>query len=382
MIHFIMIFAPHIPKKAKCDCSVQKESTITDTSKINFNKYNIRDSFYKTLKNSNFLVLKCYKLVFSAKGQTNNKGSYAMSTITFIFIILMFVFIFNDHKIINYYIEIILKQKFFESENSKKKKSKEKSKDENIKRKDKKSKSYIKSSKKKKKEESKNKDKKKSIKEKDKKNKNKNYPPKKKIPTKKSQKFQNSSDSLSVSDRKIKPNSFTHNVNIIFKNQNILLTSKKKSNEIIYRRNIKEKTTNKPYSKKTLDLPDNCKEKALNDDELNDLDYEKAIELDKRSYFQYYFSLLKKKHLILFAFIPTNDYNLTAIKISLLLLSFSLYFTINGFFFSDETMNKINEDKGEFNIFFQIPQILYSTVISLIFFFRYHKYYILQLYRL
>ena len=353
-------------KKAKCDCSVQTESTITDTSKINFNKDNFADSFYRTLKNSNFLVLKCYKLVFSAKGQTNNKGSYAMSTITFLFIILMFVFIFNDHKKINYYIEIILKQKFFESENSKKKKSKEKSKDENIKRKDKKSKSYIKSSKKKKKEESKNKDKKKGIKENDKKKKNKNYPPKKKIPTKKnSQKFQNSSDSFSVSDRKIKPNSFTHNVNIIFKNQNILFTSKKKNNEIIYQRNIKEKTTNKPYSKKTLDLPDKCKEKALNDDELNDLDYEKAIELDKRSYFQYYFSLLKKKHLILFAFIPTNDYNLTAIKISLLLLSFSLYFTINGFFFSDETMNKINEDKGEFNIFF-----------------RYHKYYILQLYLL
>ena len=352
-------------KKAKCDCSVQTESTITDTSKINFNKDNFADSFYKTLKNSNFLVLKCYKLVFSAKGQTNNKGSYAMSAITFLFIILMFVFIFNAHKKINYYIEIILKQKLFESENSKKKKPKEKSKDKNIRSKDKKTNSYKKSQKKKKKEESKNKDKKKGIKEKDKKKKNKNYPPKKNIPTKKnSQKFQNSSDSLSISDRKIKPNSFTHNVNIIFKNQNFLLTSKKKNKEIIYRRNIKEKTTNKLDSKKTLDLSDKCKEKALNDDELNDLDYKKAIELDKRTYFQYYFSLLKKKHLILFAFIPTNDYNITAIKISLLLLSFSLFFTINGFFFSDATMNKINEDKGEFNIIFQIPQILYSTVIS------------------
>ena len=55
-------------KKAKCDCSVQKETTITDTKKINFDKKNIADSFYSTLKNSNFLVLKCYKLVFSAKG--------------------------------------------------------------------------------------------------------------------------------------------------------------------------------------------------------------------------------------------------------------------------------------------------------------------------
>ena len=35
--------------------------------------------------------------------------------------------------------------------------------------------------------------------------------------------------------------------------------------------------------------------------------------------------------------------------LSTLLLGFSLYFTINGFFFSDETMNKVNEDKGAFN---------------------------------
>ena len=102
----------------------------------------------------------------------------------------------------------------------------------------------------------------------------------------------------------------------------------------------------------------------LNDEELNSLEYELAIIIDKRTYFQYYFSLLKKKQIILFAFLPSNDYNLVVIKIALLLLSFSLYFTVNGFFFSDATMNKINEDKGSFNIIFQIPQILYSSVIS------------------
>ena len=104
----------------------------------------------------------------------------------------------------------------------------------------------------------------------------------------------------------------------------------------------------------------------LNDEEMNNLKYELAIILDKRTYFQYYYSLIKKKHLILFAFLSSNDYNLVSIKVSLLLLSFSLYFTINGFFFSDETMNKINEDNGAYDIIYQIPQILYSTVISAI----------------
>ena len=104
----------------------------------------------------------------------------------------------------------------------------------------------------------------------------------------------------------------------------------------------------------------------LNDQELNSLEYNIAVYIDKRTYFQYYWSLLKKKHLILFTFIPANDYNLFSLKISLFLLSFSLYLTINGFFFTDSTMNKITEDNGNFDILYQIPQILYSSIISAI----------------
>ena len=97
---------------------------------------------------------------------------------------------------------------------------------------------------------------------------------------------------------------------------------------------------------------------------MNSLEYELAILIDKRTYFQYYWSLLKKKQLFLFTFLPSNDYNLFTLKFSLFLLSFSLYFTINAFFFSDETMHKIHEDNGSFNFLVQIPQILYSSVIS------------------
>ena len=104
----------------------------------------------------------------------------------------------------------------------------------------------------------------------------------------------------------------------------------------------------------------------LNDQELNSLEYNIAVYIDKRTYFQYYWSLLKKKHLILFTFIPANDYNLFSLKIALFLLSFSLYLTINGFFFTDSTMNKITEDNGNFDIIYQIPQILYSSIISAI----------------
>ena len=105
---------------------------------------------------------------------------------------------------------------------------------------------------------------------------------------------------------------------------------------------------------------------SLNDQEINDLPYEIAVRADKRSYWQYYWSLLKKKQLILFTFWPTNDYNVYVIKVSLFLISFGLYFTINGFFFTDDTMHKLYIDEGVYNLIFQIPQILFSTIISTI----------------
>ena len=104
----------------------------------------------------------------------------------------------------------------------------------------------------------------------------------------------------------------------------------------------------------------------LNDEEINHLDYSEAIILDKRTFIQYYWSLLKKKQLILFTFYPSNDYNIRIIKMSFFIVSFSLYMTINGFFFSDSTMHKVYEDNGKFNIIYQIPQILYSTLVSMI----------------
>ena len=68
--------------------------------------------------------------------------------------------------------------------------------------------------------------------------------------------------------------------------------------------------------------------------------------------------------MILFAFIASDDYNIKTVKISLLLVSFSLYFSVNGFFFSDDTMHKVYENNGVFNFLQQIVQIIYSTGVS------------------
>ena len=45
------------------------------------------------------------------------------------------------------------------------------------------------------------------------------------------------------------------------------------------------------------------------DFEINSLEYEEAFTLDKRNYFQYYISLLKNNHPIIFSFSFYKDYN-------------------------------------------------------------------------
>ena len=101
-----------------------------------------------------------------------------------------------------------------------------------------------------------------------------------------------------------------------------------------------------------------------NDEEKNNLKYELALKFDKRSYFEYYLSLIKTKHPFVFSFWYSKDYNSKIIKIDLFFISFILNYEINALFFSDDTMHKIYEDKGSFNFVYQLPQIVYSLLIS------------------
>ena len=102
----------------------------------------------------------------------------------------------------------------------------------------------------------------------------------------------------------------------------------------------------------------------LNDYELNTLQYKDAIEKDKRVYSQYYISLLKTNHLIFFTFVQKNDYNSKIIKIFLFLFTFILSYVVNALFFGESVLHQIYKDAGKFNFIYQIPQIIYSSLIS------------------
>ena len=98
--------------------------------------------------------------------------------------------------------------------------------------------------------------------------------------------------------------------------------------------------------------------------ELNDLEYDEALELDNRNFLKIYLYLLFREHIILFTFFNWNDFNLFSIKLSKLFLSVCSDMAFNVFFFSDESMHKTYETGGENDWLGQLAQMVYSTIIS------------------
>ena len=182
--------------------------------------------------------------------------------------------------------------------------------------------------------------------------------------------------------KKIFLSNISHNLNennIINKsesNKNIIIS---KDSYIINKQKKIKKNKRQKKSKNNKNIKNNNKElnifknknnilkkkkQIFTNEELNNMKYKIALIYDKRTYLEYYWSLLKTKHLILRILFNKEDYNLITLKIALFFISFSLYFSVNGFFFYDNTMHKIYKDNGYYDINDQIPILIYSTMIS------------------
>jgi len=92
--------------------------------------------------------------------------------------------------------------------------------------------------------------------------------------------------------------------------------------------------------------------------------YQIAILVDKRSFCEYYLSLLKTKNLIIFSFCPIKDYNSIIIKSCIFSLSFSIHYAINYAFFDNKMMHKIYELGGKYEISYFFPKIIISFSAS------------------
>ena len=315
-------------KKAKCSCKIKLHLPIIENIEIDKNR------LYKSFADINYFaninMIKCFKTIFGKNHILKNIGFFIFDSIIIAYFVILILFLYKYYWILKNQILIIVEAKKALEEKSKKEKDSRKNNNIDKKTNDK-------------------------IGLKDKNNNNKyNYEDKKeaKIGKKKSKKKKTSKKSMKykrkINESKTLP---SKGLNYYTVNINLLENSKTLDNSKI---GIKTEKIN---------IEDVL---SYNDSEINSLPYKQALEIDKREYTQYYYSLLKTNHLFLFVFCNDKDYNSKVIKILLFIFTFSVQLTVNALFFNDETMHKIYIDKGKFDFIYQLPQIIYSMLISIV----------------
>ena len=370
-----------INKQVDCSCFVNFEFPLISEIKIDKNKLY---KFMDIKKIANFNVLKCYRLVFSKVGLVINIGFYVFTIIAIVYFICIVLFYKRDYIII----KNIIKDLVYAKENLKYLKDKKK----------KNNKKPIKNKKPKfiepvlltimkakdidlqtLRNKGTNKRKNNNIINKNTKQNSQSILIGKKNNTIIEENTEENNKSNDEDTKKEKEDEY----NI---NNEDLKNAPPKKNPLTYNiktENKKETENNSPKintfpgndnlfdlneDKKVLTQKEEKKIRELikyTDDELNELDYKEAIKFDKRTYCLYYISLLKFKHL-LFKIMNSNDYNSRMIKIYLFFYNFGTCYTVNALFFNDASLHKIYLEDGDFNIIYQLPQILYSTIISVI----------------
>ena len=338
-------------RKVACSCNVKEvfNKNISENI-IDVNK--LWKSFIDKKYIEKLIILKCYRLIFSLKNYFQNYGNLILLFVILLYIICSIIFFCRDYKIIKDYICII---KYFKIDHinihnivkkvikeEKEKYSKNFRIDNNITQNKIKTKKFVPSL-------------------------------FMRIFNKKSEIRNRKKTYVKKSLKKYNNNIFYNhfnNININNNNSKLRLNSKSSRNQktninkkYYLEINYQNKKIHKLNEKKIYEYYKKIYHKTPA--EINELAYNEALKYDKRSFCVYYYSLLITKHLFFFSFISNFDYNSRTLKIYLFFFNFTTYFIVNSFFFNEESINKIYEEGGNFDFIYNIPQILYSTIISI-----------------
>ena len=311
-------------KKVSCVCEPKSKdfliSDIIDDETLLANNL----TFYNS--SSSIMTMKCIYTVFSKDGLTKNYANYILAFVLILFIVLIILF----YKVGYYTLEKMMTTLLDIKEKAQKDMTVNKTEKKKIKKKKKKKKENLAIS---------------------------NPIPKKQ----KKLTFKSGIKKESHKERKESSKSSRSDL----KNTNLLIKSEKDENDNI---EIYKKYENKNNDKNKINVTKKIKVPNMNycDVEINSFTYEEALEYDKRSYFQYYMSLLRTKHPLIFSFVSMEDYNSVIIKVSIFLLSFTIYFAINALFFTESTIHQIYEDQGVYNFSYQIKKIVLAFIIAYI----------------
>ena len=345
--------------KAVCSCEIKTQ--IPSMKDIKLDKELLLQSFIDINNFMNIKILFCYKTIFKLKNLLKNYGFLIFSALIIISIICLFLFYCKNYK------KLIFKFKKLSSAIKDNKKL-------SINKKNNINKTL-------------GKNKIKKYKNNNKFNSKNNIPQQsKKI---KKIKFQGLNN-LKLNNNKSNSNEYINNQkqeNIIKKNNNIIKEIRLgnmdinrnrrnkinnkfnhiNNNLILSKNKTVQKKTNNNIKKSKINTNKFSKKKIvkikLTNSELNDLEFEKALAKDKRTFCQFYISLIKENHILISIF-QSGGYDSSIIKLTLFIFNFSSLIAVNALFFNDSTMHKIYIDQGSFDIIYQLPQIIYSTLIS------------------
>jgi len=135
---------------------------------------------------------------------------------------------------------------------------------------------------------------------------------------------------------------------------NISLISQPKNYEIKEKAEEKEKQKEEEDEILDPDLMDNY--------ELNNLEYDKACEYDKRSFCRTYIGALFREELVLFTFFSCHDYNLLYVKIARFLILACTNMTMTALFFFHKTMYKKQDVEENWSFVQKLPQLLFVLI--------------------
>ena len=311
-----------------CTCEVVEEN---ENKESKFNGKKLYESFYGVLIYANFDILKCHNLVFSKNIIKKNIGSIIIMIIFTIYLISLIIYIIKGIAPLKEEIKNILIKE-----------------EENIK----KPQILIFNINKKEKQSKQNKKKKKKL----------SSPPLKRGLTKKAKTNKILNNKIIKNQRQQKK---SKTMNLYETNRNGNKTMKRNllasSNIINISKNKEKLSLNEDINKRKNEVEVS---KTLDAFELNELEYDEAITQDKRTFIQTYFDLLSREHQLIFTFFMCNDYNLSYIKFARFIFLLVSDMAMNVFFFSDDSMHKIFLNYGKYNFIQQIPQIVYTTIVS------------------
>ena len=105
---------------------------------------------------------------------------------------------------------------------------------------------------------------------------------------------------------------------------------------------------------------------SLTYEEINDLDFDKALVNDTRSFWRIFLSYLLQEHIIINTFCTDAYLELRAIKLSFLVFGYEISFFLNALFYTDEYISDTYHNDGVLDFFSSLPKSIYSFIVTLV----------------